>query len=108
MMYFSRGSPHCELMRTTFSVMLSMVKSFKTGTDLSPGSFDAILCFFYWLFPLFLLQRLTFSLPALPRTGRMRVRPSVIIAETKSLKKASEQVYEQLYDAVNHVWSYGY
>lgn len=37
MTYFSRGSLHCELMRTTFSVMLSMVRSLRTGTDLSPG-----------------------------------------------------------------------
>lgn len=57
-MYFSRGSPHCELMRTTFSVMLSMVRSFRTGTEESPGPVDDMLDLFCFLV---LLQGLSLS-----------------------------------------------
>jgi hypothetical protein len=32
-MYFSRASSACELIRITFSVMLSIVRSFKIGTS---------------------------------------------------------------------------
>jgi hypothetical protein len=32
MTYFKRGSAHCELMRWTFSVMFSIVRSLSMGT----------------------------------------------------------------------------
>lgn len=35
--YFKRGSEHWELMRCTFSVMFSIVRSLSTGTDALPG-----------------------------------------------------------------------
>ena len=60
MMYFSLGSLHCELMRTTFSVMLSMVRSFNTGTDLLPAGSDILYLFLLRLMLLLLLQWLTF------------------------------------------------
>lgn len=36
-------------MRTTFSVMLSMVRSFRTGTEESPGPVDDMLDLFCFL-----------------------------------------------------------
>jgi hypothetical protein len=73
MMYFSRGSLHCELMRTTFSVMLSMVRSLRTGTDLLPAPGDDMLhLLLLWLLLVLLrlqwlaLSRLFFR-PQLPR-----------------------------------------
>lgn len=60
MMYFSLGSLHCELMRTTFSVMLSMVRSFNTGTDLLSAGPDILYFFLLRLMLLLLLQWLTF------------------------------------------------
>jgi hypothetical protein len=33
MMYLRRGSAHCEFMRCTFSVMFSIVRSLRTGTE---------------------------------------------------------------------------
>lgn len=47
MMYLRRGSPHCELMRTTLSVMLSIVRSFRTGTV--EASADILYLFFFLL-----------------------------------------------------------
>jgi len=33
MTYFRRASEHCEFMRCTFSVMFSIVRSLRTGTE---------------------------------------------------------------------------
>lgn len=37
MTYFKRGSAHCEFMRWTFSVIFSIVRSLRTGTEEGSG-----------------------------------------------------------------------
>lgn len=99
MMYFSRGSLHCELMRTTFSVMLSMVRSFRTGTDLSPGPVVDMLHFLLLrlllvLLLLLLLQWLALSRPffrpELPGRSRVHVGPEVVVTGAPGLDEPFE------------------
>src|SRR5690242_3815138 len=75
MMYFSLGSAHCELMRTTFSVMLSMVRSLRTGTDLSRGPVADMLDFLRLL--LLLLLLLLLILFVLQWLAFVRLRPEL-------------------------------
>ena len=41
--YFRRGSVHCEFIRCTFSVMFSMVRSFRTGTVEASALLDDVM-----------------------------------------------------------------
>lgn len=108
-MYFKRASPHCELMRTTFSVMLSMVRSLRTGTDVPPGTADDMLDLLrlVLLLVLLLLQRLALSRPffrpELPRRSRVYVGPEVVVAGAPSLDEPFEQFDQELQDAVHPI-----